>query len=376
MKGSHQSPWSAVLALLYIGLVIPAPVHAADGSPLVAGDYAAYTIGVCEREQYLYPPFFEIEDAEDPGDQIQMWSRACSVTLRWEVLSIQPGLAEIQIFMDGWRYGFENGKKYMYVGSQTWSLPDDDPFHAKTVEILHTRHTVRLDLNTLDATTLEGTYLGRWGFLIAPSEVASGRAEVVRNWYRGTSVEANVTVTKDLALEWEVGLQRAFGTETFIKVATWPTKIPFPDDLGRYLFSTSGGWNELRPASRVHDAVTSLLLVSQSDYYDDLLFNLYGIIWLRDFAPFPGGIEYGGVTISLVDTNLIQLPGPPDDDQDPPPDGDVGDGDTPGDSGNGQDQDPGGVVLPGVEWPTIVLFMAAAVTVVVALLAYRRPRVG
>ncbi len=377
MRLACRLPRSALVLFTVVGLVFSAPVPASADSPLIPGDYAVYTFGECDIGGARFsPPFYGIEDAEDPGDQIKMWGLACPVTLRWDVLSVSDGVAEIQIFMEGWQYGYGDGKKYMYVGNETWSLYDDDPFHEETVAILHAKHTLRIDLDTMDVTTQEGAYLGRWGFLVTPAEVAYGRADVVRNWYDGTAVEANVTVTKDLDLEWDVGLQRAYGVDTFITVRKG--QIPFPDGLERYLSTPTGGWNELRPASRVHDAGTSLLLVSQSYHYDDLLFNLYGIIWLRDFSPFPGGILLGLVSISLADTNIFELPEDADtgDQDDGSDSGDDGAGGQDGSGGDGDASGDGtgdvGPVPPGFPWFTVSLF--AAVSVVTALLAYQRLR--
>ncbi len=387
MRLRYRLPWSAVVLFTVIGLVFSAPVPASADSLLSPGDYAVYTFGECTgpRATYFFPPFYGIEDAEDPGDQIKMWGLACPVTLRWDVLSVGDGVAETQIYMEGWRYGYGDGKKYMYVGNETWSLYDDDPFHQEIVAILHTKHIVRIDLDTMDVTTQEGAYLGRWGFLVTPAEVAYGRADVIRNWYNGTALEANVTVTKELVFGQEVGLQRAYGVDTFITIRTWPTKVPFPEGLGRYLFTTTGGWNELRSASRVHDAATSLLLVSKSYHYDDLFFNLYGIIWLRDWSPLPGGGEWGVSSLTLVDTNIIDLPELEEDDgtgdQDDGSDSgdDSGDDGAGGQDGSGGDGDAGGdgtgddgPVPPGFPWLTVSLF--AAVAVVTALLAYQRLR--
>ncbi|MCJ2531572.1 MAG: hypothetical protein LN413_04585 [Candidatus Thermoplasmatota archaeon] len=67
---------------------------------------------------------------------------------------------------------------------------------------------------------------------------------------------------------------------------------------------------KLPPAGRYHDPTTSLLLVSCSWHYDDLLFNLYGLLMLTDWDAFPGGTKGHFSFMHLVETNIIELPVP------------------------------------------------------------------
>ncbi len=141
---------------------------------------------------------------------------------------------------------------------------------------------------------------------------------------------------------------------------------------------------KLPPAGRYHDPTTSLLLVSYSWHYDDLLFNLYGLLMLTDWDAFPGGTKGHFSFMHLVETNIIELP-VPDTGGTGGGTGDDGEGDAGEDPGQGSEDegggpgdgtDPGGSSAePGLfPWSTVFLFAAVAVlTVVVAFLRLRPP---
>lgn len=386
----------ALLAAASLGL--PPAATAEAPRILEPGDYAAYIIGDCEIPAvYLYPPFYGFEDAESSGDQVRIYVRACPAFLRWDVVSGSDGVAEIRLEMANWYYwyGVRDGEymSTMFVQSKNWGAWPDDPIFHEINATLHTPHTVHVDLATMDTTAADGTYLGRWIFLTTTEEVIAGRVEILRNWYHGTAVTANATVTKDLTGPTEVGVEALYGMDTF--VAAWTDlNEPFPEGLERYIYSTAGGWKTLRRSSPVYDPTSSLLIFNTGAvHYNDVLFHLYGMLQIDDDIQPPDTIPSA---MTLVDTNLFTLPDADGDGVPNPwevigydpsvweatPDGDGGgNGATPGDgdgSGDGSEgdgeegadgeQDGGEAAPPAIPWVTVGLLAAAAVVALLTLL--------
>jgi len=344
-----------VLSVLVMAWSLGTPAFSAnEGTSLRPGDYAVYIIPSasesCASGTMLYPPFYGIEN--------QIFIKACPVTLRWDVLAVSDGLSEIRIMMQGWRSDPRNL-------SVTDIHDPQDPIFNRIVSTLHIPHTIRVDLATMDAWREDGTYLGRWSFHLTPAEVASGNGELARNWYNGTPVPAEVAVTNDLIRDYEENVAELFGVDTFV-TARVPPETPFPGGLERYVYELGGGWQQLPFAMPLYEPVSLPMLACYCEaYYSDILFNLYGIIWLGDFArTIPERPSFPS-TITLVETNIIKLPG-----SEPPGDGggdggDGGGGDGGGGDAGGGDTSGGG----GSSWPTVLMF--SAVALVASVIAYR-----
>ncbi len=338
----------AGLVLLTIGILGPLPQDVeAQGLMLRTGDYAAYSLGdpadACRPTTPLYPPLFGMENRTFAG--------ACPGTIHWEVLGATDSGVDVRLVMSGWPMD-----DIHFEGEPDASQRSGEQLYGTIHATLNAEHVLRIDLSTLDVTTLEGRYVGRWSFHVSSAEVASEHLELVRHWYEGTSISANVTVVKELPLEMSGVLGREYGVETFVFAQTgWID--PVPEGIERYLYETGGGWQRLRASAPVYDASSSLLLVTLSPFYSDLLFNLYGVFWLDQLIrPWPDARPL--TSLILVDTNVITLPGSPGSEGlDDPNTG----------------SDPGTTASPeGPPWAMIILFAAIAVTVV--LLAYRRLR--
>jgi hypothetical protein len=366
----NLAPRSAILpGFLLIGLfVLPPGIAAAQETAFGPGDFAEYRVGECEgTDIWFFPPFFGFPTMETWDEQIHVYARACTVTLRWEVQAVSGNVMEVEMWTEGW--------DRVSAGNATWSLRADDPVHAGILDKLQVRHSILVDLDTLNTRRTDGTDLGHFGFLVTSEEVAVGRAGVIKQWYGDTSVEANVTVTKDLVLDFELGLNRAYNVDTFLSIETWPTKLPFPEGLSVHVPLRAGGWDALPPVARTHDAGSSLLLVSTNSYYDDVLFNLYGVIWLDGSMDFPGGLALGLATIALQDTNIFDIHAPDSPGEDPPqPDpGDENpageDGSPGGEIGGDGEQEP---VTPQSIWLTLGLFGAVGVTALALAVRYLR----
>ncbi|MEE9592875.1 MAG: hypothetical protein V3W28_04765 [Thermoplasmata archaeon] len=389
-------PFLLALSLLVTAsFSLPSPVSGGSDELLKPGDYAVYTIGSCGAgDVWFYSPFYGFEETENPYDQVQIWVRACSVRLRWNVTAVNDGIAEISLEMRGWYYweGYRDGEWFitMGVGPYYWRPDTDDPIFHEINATLNAKHTLRVDLSTMDVTSEDGTYLGRWIFLITAEEVIAGQEQILRRWYNETVVTANVTVLNDLDGPSEVGFEALYDTETFVSSRTRLDE-PFPEGLDRYLYSLGGGWKTLLRASPLYHPGASLLLTNTGRHYNDVLFNLYGLILIDGWISVPDAYPS---TMTLVDTNLIDLP---DDDADglpntwevldydpkiweatPDEDGggngdadgeDPGDGEGPGE-GDGTNGDGGGETPSawGIPWTTIGLLAAIAVVAVIVVL--------
>ncbi len=373
----HRRFILAVGLTVVLAIAIPMERSLGDGSSVLApGDYAVYTMGDCfGAGAWFYSPFYGFEDAEDPADQIRVLARVCSVTLRWEVVDLVGRTAEIQVQMAGWGNEAYPGV-YLSVHNDTWHPGNRDPVYLPILANLHAKHTVQVNLDTMDI-TLDSEYAGRWGFHVTPGEVATSRAEIIRNWYGGAGVSLPVRVTNTLPGEDAEGLRITYGIETFINI--FGGGGPIPQGIHKYL---SKGWGQRQQtipiAGRYHDPDTFLLLVSYSWHYDDLLYHLYGILMLTDSGPFPGDTFGHFSFMHLVDTNLIDMPEPDAGNGD---DGSGDDGEGPGDEGEG----PGGGDEPrgdaGSEpvafpWSPVVLFASVAVLTAVVAYLRLRPRRG
>ncbi|MEE9173972.1 MAG: hypothetical protein V3U30_03230 [Thermoplasmata archaeon] len=277
-----------------------------------------------------------------------MSAAPCEVTLRWDVLGVSEGIATVRLNMDGW-----DMEDVRIRDKSIWD-ESEAPLFVAVAEALNADHDLRVDLATWDVILPNGTYVGRWGFHLSSAEVAAGRTEVTRNWYNGTVIEGNVDVTKEVALGMEDVLAREYGVDTFARTQTGWIQ-PLPEGLERWIYNLGGGWTRLFPSGPVHDAASSLLLATPGKTYSDLLFRLYGILWLEsDFRIAPDAVALS--SIALVDTNLIPLPGRATED--------TGPGEEEGEPGEGTPE-----VSPDNPWPTLGLFAAAAA--VAAVLAYR-----
>lgn len=336
------------MALLTVGILgaVPADV-AAQGPTLQPGDYAVYSLGdppdECQATTPLYPPLFGTEDRTFAG--------ACNGTIRWEILGLTENGAEVRLRMTGWP------RHHIYFEDSFSDRPEEKERLLDLINAtLNAEHVLLVDFATLDVTTQEGAYVGRWSFQVGSAELAAQHIELARNWYNGTSISANVTVVKDLPLGMSEVLKREYGVDTFAFAQTGWIE-PVPEGIERYLYDVGGGWQQLWPSAPVYDASSSLLLVSLSRFYSDLLFNLYGVFWLDQLdRAWPDARPL--TSLILVDTNVIALPGLPDG-------GGAGDPDVGGDTETGA---PG----EGPPWATMLLFAAIAVSVV--LLAYQRLR--
>ncbi len=323
-----------------------APGATAPGtSLLVPGDYAVYSIGIrdeCVPGTYLYSPLF--------GLSSRAWVEACPVTVRWEVLDLADGIASVRLGMEGWRQ--ENIK--------VSDLPRGDPVTAEILAHLNADHLLRVDVSTLETYNETGVSIGRWGFHLTTAEIASGEALLARNWYNQSEIPAQVAVTQDLISYNEIGVSRAYGVDTFAWAETGG-ELPFPAGLEEWVYNIGGGWQTLKASGPIYDAASSLLLYCLGVHYSDLLFNLYGIIWI-DVGERVWPDTYPS-TISLIETNVINMPGQIGEDDM----GGPGDGSDPGGEDDSPVQEDGsGAQIP---WPTIALF--AAVTAAVGFVAYR-----
>jgi hypothetical protein len=251
-----------------------------------------------------------------------------------------------------------------------------DPVYTRMLEVLHSKRTLQVDLESMDVTE-NGAYIGRWTFHVTPRELATGRAEIVRNWLEGTTVSVPLQVTKNIDRGDAVNLKAVYGLDTFVDIHGGGGSVP--ESIHRYMVS---GWGQrlqtIPVAGRYHDPTTSLLLVSYSWHYDDLLFNLGGLIMLTDWDAFPGGTKGHFSFMHLVETNIFQFPEPDaggagggsgDDGG-----GDPGQGSEDEGRGAGDGTDVGGSSAePGV-FPWNAVFLFAAVAVLTAFVAFLRLR--
>ncbi len=382
---------SAVLlsALLFSTAALNEPVEQLEENALNPGDYAVYSFGSCTPPHpALYTPFYGFEESDDPDAQVWGFAWSCPVTLRWEVLAAGADTAEIQIGMDGWFYRWTElgNDEGIIIGSRQWFPGPEDPIRDEINATLHAVHTIQVDLATMDATAAGGTYLGRWPFHIPLVDIVSARTEIVRNWYRGTSVPANVSVTTSLSLGADRAMRTYYDVDVFVEARTGPD-VPFPAGLERYVHNVGGGWHTLDAVTYLYDADTSLLLTTLNTLPDDLLFNLYGLVWLAD--DFRGPASPFWSTLALIETNMLNVllevpvggskppePGGLPGEDDPPPDDGVVDpaGDTDGTgvgdgTGGGSTESP---PPPDIPWTLIAL---AAIVLLIILVAYR-DRVG
>ncbi|MFQ5919936.1 MAG: hypothetical protein ACE5I4_07830 [Thermoplasmata archaeon] len=285
-------------------------------------------------------------------------------------------MATVELQMSGWgRDG-----TYVKVRSEDWRPENSDPLYIGILDVLHAKRTLLVNLDTMDVT--EGnTYIGRWTFHVTPAEMATGRFEVIRNWLEGTSLTVPLQVTKSVDPGDVDNLKAVYGIDTFVDIFGGGGSVP--DSIHRYMVS---GWGQklqtIPPAGRYHDPETSLLLVSYSWHYDDLLFNLAGLIMLTDWDDFPGGTKGHFSFMHLVETNIIELP-VPEAGGTGGGSGGAGGGDAGGDTGQGSEDEgtgPGdGTEVGGASdgpglFPWSAVFLFAAVAVLVAVVAYLRLR--
>lgn len=299
-------------AVLISGLLLPSTglnqaVEPGWETNLDLGDYAVYSFGSCTPPHIaLYPPFYGFEETDDPDALVWGMAWACPVTLRWEVLSAGPNTAEIQIGMDGWFYRWTElgNDEGIIIGSRQWFPGPEDPIRDVINATLHTVHSIQVDLATMDATAAGGSYLGRWPFHIPRADITAERTEIVREWYHGTSVSANVSVRTSLSLRADRTMQRYYDVNAFVEARTG-ADVPFPVGLERYVHGIGGGWHTLNVVAALYDAETSLLLTTLNTLPDDLLFNLYGLIWIGD--DFQGPANPFWSTLALVETNVLDV---------------------------------------------------------------------
>lgn len=391
---------SAVLisVLLFSGAPVNEPVGQLKENALNTGDYAVYSLGSCTPPHIaLYTPFYGFEESDDPDAQVWGFAWACPVTLRWEVLLAGPDTAEIRIGMDGWFYRWNELENVegIIIGSSQWFPGPEDPIRDEINATLHAIHTIEVDLATMDASAAGGMYLGRWPFHIPLADITAARTEIVRNWYGGTSVPANVSATTTLSLGADRVMQTYYDVDVFVEARTGPD-VPFPVGLERYVHGVGGGWHTLNVVAALYDANTSLLLTTLNTLPDDLLFNLYGLVWIAD--SFRGPASPFWSTLALVETNILDVlldvpvggSVPPEPGglpvQDDPPLGNGGE--DPGDpDGTGQTGDSGGTGVegrtgggstespppPDIPWTFIAL---AAILLLIIVIAYRDRRGG
>ncbi len=335
---------------LTLGILGPLSQEAhAQGLTLRVGDFAEYSLGDppddCLSTTPLYSPLFGVED--------RAFAAACPGTLRWEVLRATDDGVEVRLGMSGWPSDYVLFESKEYYRNET--------MYERVRATLNAEHVLWIDRNTLDMTTSNGTYVGRWDFHVTNEEVASERMELARHWYNGSSISADVSVVREFHQGMSEVLNQEYGVETFVLAQTGWIE-PIPEGIERYLYDLGGGWLRLRASAPVYDASSSLLLVTLSPFYSDLLFNLYGVFWLDQLTrPWPDARYL--TSLILVDTNVIALPGSPDGGGLP------GEPDTGGDTGGDTGTDSAGA---GPPWVTLVLFAAMAAAVV--LLAYRKLR--
>ncbi len=366
-----------------LAFVLVMTLHVVEGSPneptiLQAGDYAIYSIGDCDPGGgWFYSPHFGFPDVENLDDQIYILAKLCYVQLRWDVLDVTGGTATVALQMSGWG----SDGRYLLVRNSTYRPENSDPVYVGILDVLHAKRTLLVDLNSTDVME-EDTYIGRWTFHVTPGEVATGRVEIVRNWYGATLVSLPLRVTKSVEPADAANMEVTYGLDTFVDINGGGG--PMPEGFGKYVRDGWGARQKTIPvAGRYHDPTTSLLLVSYSWHYDDLLFNLYGLLMLTDFDAFPGGFRGHFSIMHLVETNIFELPVPETggtgggtgDDGGGDAGGDTGQGsEDGGDSGDGTDVG-GSSAEPGLfPWNAVFLFAAVAVlTVVIAYLRLRPP---
>lgn len=342
-----------IVSLLLFSTTVLSPLTPgvrATGIPLLNGDYAVYSLGDppedCLGTTPLYSALFEFEN--------KSFSGACPGTIRWEVVGNVGSTLEIRFAMSGWP------KDRITLEWQYPSEPPNQTLYERIYAALNAEYIIWVDRDTLEATTDEGTYVGRWSFHSSTAEIASEREEVARNWYNGSSISANLSVVKELPLGMSEVLKREYGVDTFVLARTgWIS--PVPEGIERWLYDLGGGWQQLWPSAPVYDASSTLLLVGLSRFYSDLLFNLYGIFWLDQLTR-PWSDARPLTSLVLVDTNIITLPGSTEDDG-----GGLDDtNDGGGMGGNGSNEGP--------PWLTIILFAMVAVGVVLLVYLRLRPR--
>jgi len=322
-------------------------IVAADGSPFHVGQYAIYGFG-----DECYPPTTPVfSPMFDYAGKIFLYG--CPVELRWDVIDVSGGVALIRLGMDGW------SRSDIYGGNATVL---DRVYVALTTE-----HILHVDSATMDTKTSDGTPVGRFSWLLTPAEVAAGKAELVRNWYEGRTISANVTLTQELLTgEWTEAGRQGFGIQAFVSAAT-ALHGPFPTGLDNYTVNQGGGWKELLRSIPIHHPTKLLLLFTLGAFYSDIFYNLYGIIWqdayARPWADFP----HTWSTMTLTATNMIELPGSEPDEG--------GEGGVANDTGSGPG--PSEPRTTGSQsqapWLTIGLFAIAATAVGILALRLFRP---
>ncbi|HLA46464.1 MAG TPA: hypothetical protein VJ207_02705 [Thermoplasmata archaeon] len=342
---------------------------------LQLGDYAVYTIGddpiiqngreTCVPGTVLYPPFYGM------GLDNATSYLGCRAELRWDVEAVSDGLAQVRIQITN---GWGTNPCRIDLGNVSGC---DDPVVDEINESLHRAYPVRIDLTSMDAWSGDGSYLGRWSFQVAAGEVALGEAELARKWYNGTKVfSTNVSVGRDMAPVSGAPLEEMFGVSTFIWAPT-PVDHPWPSGLEAWVYQSGGGWSALTRSVPAYEPNAGLLLANFAYHYSDILFNLYGIVWIGARHSIPGSTFASAMT--LIDTSIFPLPG-----SEPPEDGGGGDGggdDGGGGTGGDDGTTPGGGSPPAsFPWATFGLFVAMAVSVtalvVVRFRWFRRGRGG
>ncbi len=372
--------FAASLAFVLV-TALPAGRASANQTPILqVGDHAVYMSDDCfPGSAWFYPPFFGFPDAETDSDQIHIHAKVCAVKLRWDVVDVTGGTATVRLQMSGWGIESYPGA-FLKVRNDTWRPGDKDPVYQAILEVLHAEHTLRVDLATLDVME-GGRDIGRWTFHVTPREVAQGQAEIVRNWLGKTLVSVPLRVTKSVDPGDAANLDVTYGVDTFVDLRGGGGSIP--EGFGRYVASGWGQRQQTIPmAGRYHDPATSLLLVSYSWHYDDLLFNLYGLVILKVFGDFPGGHPGHFSFMHLVETNIFQFPEPDaggsgggaGDDEGGDTGGDTGQGSEDEGGGPGDATDPGGSSAEPELFPWSAVFLFAAVAVLVAVVAYLRLR--
>lgn len=339
-----------VATLLVLLGAVP-PSVAVDGSALHVGDYAIYTFGEeCGLpDQPVYSPMF--------GYEGRIWLDECPVTVRWDVVDISGGVALIRFRMDGW------SRLAVFLADAKNPSIVDRVYASLTAE-----HTLRVELATMDVTTTNGTRIGRFGWLLTPGEAATGRAELVRNWYQGRTIAANVTVTQWLLTrEWTDAARAGFGTETFVWAQT-ASDEPFPAGLDKYTVTQAGGWTTLLRSGPIYHPTELLLLFALGAFYSDVLFNLYGIIWLYPAETPWANYPYTWSSMRLLETNIVAIPGSG------PSEGGGGGGGTNNTAGAETGSGPPALSPTQPPWVTIGLFAVAAVAVVILAAERFRPR--
>jgi len=326
---------------------------AVDGSALHVGDYAIYKFGeACSGapDQPVYSPMF--------GYEGRIWLDECPVTIRWDVIDVSGGVALIRFRMDGW------SRLAVFLADDVKNSSLVDRVYASLAE----EHTLRVELATMEMTTANGRRIGRFGWLLTPGEAATGRAELVRNWYQGRTIAANVTVTQWLyTREWTDAARAGFGTDTFVWAQT-ALDEPFPAGLDNYTVDQSGGWTRLERSGPIYHPTELLLLFALGAFYSDVLFNVYGIIWLHPAETPWADYPHTRSSMRLLETNIVKLPGSG------PSEGGGGGAGTNNTGGEGTGSGPPAFGPAQPPWVTIGMFAVAAVAVVILAAERFRPR--